>query len=68
MNRREFLKHAAAAGVVAINGVAITEVAKTLTEPELATMVASNFNAELWSQEVIKAYKNNLVMAALLNK
>jgi len=68
MNRRDFLKQAAAAGVVAINGVSIVAVAKTLSEPQMATLVANNFFTELWSKEILKAYKNNLGLSALTRR
>ena len=67
MNRRDFLRQAAAAGVVAVNGVSIAQVAKTLTEPEMEVIATANFIPELWSQEVLKAFKANLVMASLTN-
>jgi hypothetical protein len=65
MNRREFLRQAAAAGVVAINGVAITEAVVSMSEPEMEVIASAKFIPELWSQEVLKAYKANLVMSAL---
>lgn len=68
MNRREFLRQAAAAGVVSISGVSITKVAEVLTEPEMEAIAAANFIPELWSQEILDAFKENLVMAALANK
>lgn len=68
MNRREFLKQAAAAGVVAINGVPIVQAAANFSAPERKTLAAANFIPELWSQEVLEVFKKNIITNALLNK
>lgn len=69
LNRRDFLKVAVAAGVVAINGVSIVDVMPKA--PAVVKLVATPtttlFNVDLWSKDILATYKKHLVMSALTN-
>ena len=76
MNRREFLKSAAMVGICATIGAKSLENGDI--EPDLArntvktsrdyhTAMQGEFLAELWNQEILAAYKRNLVVTGMLN-
>ena len=76
MNRRDFLKSAAGVAVAAGISGHITgfsgqslQVIESVTTTEMAPQwkaVTANFIPELWSQEVLNSYKQNLVMSSPL--
>jgi hypothetical protein len=81
MNRRDFLQLLGAAGAMAATGLSLEELLapeKTIFLPStqiitntydfaITEMPANLFIPSLWSNEILAVYKNNLVLANLIN-